>query len=129
MKYKEIIRDVSYLNECGMTTENNILRNVDVNIVGHFGNAVCLELMCDNVCPYSCYNNTKNIGMLIKSLVELFDLSEEDGLRMSKIKNIPVRLVFENSSKNHWGEKVVGIGHYMKDKFIMFNEFSQVTEM
>jgi len=118
-----------FLDTKGMSAENNILKKIDINVIAHFGNAVSLELMCENICPYSCYNNTKNIGILIRALIEFFDLSEEDGLRVSMIRNIPIRVVFDGTNTTHWGEKAIGIGHYMKDKYILFSEFSKLDEI
>ena len=37
----------------GLKIENNILKKIDINIIAHFENAVCLELMCDDVTPMS----------------------------------------------------------------------------
>ena len=31
------------------------------------------------------------------------------------------------NGENHWREKAVGIGHYMKDKFILFEDFHKLA--
>lgn len=107
----------------GYTIENNLLKSVDVNVVAHFGNCCCLEIVCENVNAIAGYNNTKNLGCLIKNLVELLGLSEEDGIRISSIRNVPIRIVLEGG----WGGKCVGFGHFMKDRFVLTKEFAQET--
>lgn len=61
------------------------------------------------------YNNIGNLGYVLRAFIELFDLSEEDGLCLTEIKRIPCRLIFEG--EGGWGSKCIGFGHYMKDKF------------
>lgn len=107
----------------GYNVENNILKSVDVSVVAHFGNCCCLELACENVYAMSGYNDTMNLGYLIKNLVELLDLSEEDGIRLSDIRNVPIRVVLEGG----WGSKCIGFGHFMKDRFVLTKEFAQET--
>lgn len=128
MKLKGIIHDGDYLQEKGYGIENNIINKVEVSIIAHFGNCTCLTIMCSNICPYSTCNNTKNLGFLIRGLIEFFDLSEEDGIYLSSIKDIPCRLVFEKNGTTHLGERAIGIGHYMKDKYILFDEFGKLDE-
>ncbi|MEG1926584.1 MAG: hypothetical protein RR415_12660 [Ruthenibacterium sp.] len=121
MNLEEIIHSGEWIQKEGYVIENNILQKVDVDTIAHFGNCTCLELHCANVVPYSTYNNTKNLGLLIKTLVVFLGLEEEDGIRLSEIKNIPIRLVFD-------GGKAVGLGHFMSDKFFLFSEFSELGE-
>jgi len=128
MKIKDIIHDSDYLREKGYGAENNIVRYVDVNTIAHFGNCACLEIVCENICPYSTCNNTGNLGFLIRGLIELLELSEEDGIRLSEIKDIPCRLVFPSGGDTHLGERAIGIGHFIKNKFIMFDEFGKLDD-
>ena len=123
---KDIIHNKSFIKSEGYGLENNIIKEVDINIIAHFVNIPCFTIICENICPYAAYNNIGNLGYLLKAFVEFFEVDKEDGVMLSKIKNIPCRLVFEGNGENHWGEKAVGIGHYMKDKFILFNEFSRL---
>ena len=115
-----IIKNRIQLEEEGYSLENNFIKSLDVDIVGHFNNAVCLRISCHDVVPCSFYVNTSNIGYLIKAFVELFGLSKEDGIRMSEISNIPCRLVMEKHSR------AVGFGHYMDDKFVLTDEFARL---
>lgn len=123
---KDITRDSNYIKSCGFGTENNIIKYVDVNIIAHFGNLPCFTIMCENICPYSAYNNIANLGYLLKGFVEFFEVDKEDGVMLSTIKNILCRIVFSGNGDNHFGEKAVGIGHYMKDKFILFEDFTML---
>lgn len=128
MKLSEITKTDEQIKKCGYGYINEAISKVDIDIIAHFGNVVCLEIYCKDIVPYSCRNNTKSIGVLIKNLVEFLELSEENGIRLSEIKNIPIRLVFEGKSESHYGERAIGIGHYKKDKFILFDDFSKLTE-
>ena len=87
-----------------------------------------LEIACSDVYPMSCYNNTQNLGYILKAFIELFELDEEDGLRITKIKNIPCRLIFESKNGCIWGSRCIGIGHFMKDKFVFIEDFAKINE-
>ena len=126
MKLKEIIKTQKQLEELGYSIENNIIENVNVNTIAHFGNTTCFEIGCINVCPMSTYNNIGNLGYIIKAFIEMFDLSEEDGLRLTEIKSIPCRLIFEG--EGGWGSRCIGFGHFMKDKFVLTEEFAKINE-
>lgn len=133
MKYETALYTKAEIEEMGHGIENNIITSIDVNIITHFGNCVyldcvCLEIACENVWPVSDYVNTKNIGTMLQAFVKLFDLEEEDGVRISKIKNVPCRLIFENGyNKSSWGLKCIGFGNFMKDKFILTKDFVKIN--
>ena len=126
MKLQDIIKTEKQIKEIGHSIENNIIEKVDINTIAHFGNVTCFEILCSNVCAMSGYNNIKNLGYIIKAFIELFDLSREDGLRLTEIKNIPCRLIFEGSGG--WGSRCIGFGHFMKDKFVLTEDFAKVNE-
>lgn len=110
----------------GYSVENNLV-SLDVQVIGHFDNSVSLVIAANNVIPYSSYNNTENIGFIIKYLVELLGIQKEDGLLISKVKDIPVRLIFD-SKEPGWGAKCVGIGNFMEDKFVMFDVLAKTDK-
>ena len=122
-EYDSILKTEKQISEMGYSVGNNILESVDVNTIAHFGNLTCLELYCDNCAIMSAYNNTQNLGYLIKALVEILDICEEDGIRLSKIRNIPVRIVTDSKG---WGGKVVGFGHFMQDRFVLTEDFVKI---
>ena len=126
MKFEDIIKTKEQIKEMGHSIENNMIEYVDVNTIAHFGNVTCFEIVCSNICAMSSYNNLRSLGFIIKAFIELFDLSEEDGLRLSKIKNIPCRLIFEG--QGGWGSKCIGFGHFMKDKFVFVDDFAKINE-
>ena len=119
------MRDVKNL---GYGVENNIIEKIDIKIIAHFGNIPCLNIVCENIVPYGHYNDIARMGFLLKAIVEFFEVDREDGVWLSSLRNIPCRLVFEGDGDNHWGEKAVGIGHYMKDKFILFEDFGKLAK-
>ena len=125
---KSIIKTEAELKELGYGVQNNIIERVDINTISHFGNSACLEIMCSNICAMHGYNSTGNIGYLIRSFIELFDLIEEDGVYFSDIKNIPCRLVYDNPNLS-WGSKCIGFGHFMKDKFVLTDEFAKIDNL
>lgn len=110
----------------GYSVENNLV-SLDVQVIGHFDNSVSLVIAANNVIPYSSYNNTENIGFIIKYLVELLGIQKEDGLLISKVKDVPARLIFD-SKEPGWGAKCVGIGNFMEDKFVMFDVLARMDK-
>ena len=110
----------------GCSVENNLV-SLDVQVIGHFGNSVSLVIAAKNVIPYSAYNNTENIGIIIKYLVELLGIEKEDGLFISDVKDVPARLIFD-SKEPCWGAKCVGIGNFMEDKFVMFDVLAKMDK-
>ena len=65
---------------------------------------------------------------MLKAIVEFFEVDREDGVMLSNLKNIPCRLVFTGNGESHLGEQAVGIGHYMKDNFILFKDFAELDK-
>lgn len=126
MKLKDIIKTEQQIKDMGYCINNNIIQYIDVNTIAHFGNCTCLEIVCSNVCPMIHYNDTHNLGYLIRAFVELFDISEEDGLRLSDIKRIPCRLIFDG--EGGWGSTCIGFGNFMNDKFVLTEQFVKVDE-
>lgn len=123
MKLKDIIKTQKQIEEMGYKIKNNYIDYVNINTIAHFGNLTCFEIICMDVCPVSAYNNIRNLGYIIRAFIELFDLSQEDGLRLTEIKNIPCRLFYDR-----WGSKCIGFGHFMKDKFVLVDEFVEINE-
>lgn len=124
MKLKDIVRSQQEVLFKGNSIKNNIIESVNIKVIGHFNNCSALEIICSDICCLSGYNNTKNLGFLIKAFIELFDLTEEDGLNLNKIHNIPCRLIFAEDGS--WGGKCIGFGHFMKDKFVYKEDFIKI---
>jgi hypothetical protein len=128
VKLEDIIKKESDVTAIGWDIVNNIITHIDVNTIAHFGNTTCFEIACKDVYPMSCYNNTQNLGYILKAFIEFFELDEEDGLRLSDIKNIPCRLIFDSTNGCPWGHKCIGIGHFMKNKFVFIQDLVKVNE-
>lgn len=128
MKLKDIVKKQENIDAIGYDIANNIITNINVNTIAHFGNLTCFEILCQNVCPMGTYNNTQNLGFILRAFIELFDLSEEDGIRITDIKNIPCRLIYESKNGCIWGSKCIGIGHFMKDRFVFIEDFAKIDE-
>lgn len=126
MKLNDIIKTQKDIIADGNSIENNIIETVDINVIAHFGNCPYFEITCSNVTPFSGYSNIHNLGFLIRAFYQLFDISDEDGLRINQIKNIPCRLIFEK--EGGWGSKCIGFGHFMKNKFVYSKDFAKIDE-
>lgn len=126
MKFENIIKTQKEILKDGNSIENNIIKGCDITIIGHFGNVVSLDIWCNNCSLFSMRASTANIGWQIKALVELFDLTEEDGFCLSKFKDIPCRIIIEGNDGG-WGSKVIGFGHFMEDKFVYKDDFAKIT--
>lgn len=120
-----IIKTANDIRSQGNSIENNILKSVDVKVIAHFGNCTCLELACSNISIMNTRVNTANLGYVIRALVELLDLSQEDGICISQIKDVPVRIIL--SGNGGLGSKCIGFGHFMKDRFVYVDDFSKIV--
>ena len=127
MNFNEIIKTEQDLKDSGYHITNNMIKSADVDIIAHFGNCTCFEIICTDIRLMGVYNNTKSLGFLIRAFVELFDLSREDGIKLTNIKNIPCRLVFDGEP-SRLGAKCIGFGHFMKDKFVLVEDFVKINE-
>lgn len=128
MKLKDVVKTKQEIDDIGYDIANNIITNVNINTIAHFGNSTCFEIACSDVYPMSCHNNLQNLGYILRAFIEFFELSEEDGLRITQIKNIPCRLIFESKNGCAWGSKCIGFGHFMKDKFVFTEDFARINE-
>lgn len=122
--YKTLLKTEAEVRERlgdGYHIENNVIKKIDVSIVPHFGNVISLDMLCENVCPYPLYNNTGNIGYIIRALVALLDLGlRDDGAALSEIRNVPIRIVFDGKEFG----RAVAIGHYIEDRFVFIDELA-----
>ena len=124
MKLNDILITKAEVENDGHQIDNEMIGGAQISVIGHFGNAVSLNIWTGCCCLIHDCNNTGNLGTLIKAFVELFELTEEDGFDfVKKIKNLPVRIVSDG-----WGTKVIGFGHFMKDRFVYTEDFLRITE-
>lgn len=95
--------------------ENAILYGIDLELVGHFGNAIRLSVSIESA-SYShvlfpeIFGN--RIPRVLQSLFDLLDLSTEDGRKLSSVKDIACRVAFKSD------RKISAIGHFLKDKWM-----------
>jgi len=118
MKANDVIITQTELKD--FTISNDYLESIDLEIIGHFGNVVSVRLL-GNCWGTSPYVNTANAGFVVKALVELLDLEEEDGISLSKIKHVPIRTIFA-------GNEIKGIGSFISDKFILLDHLFKINE-
>lgn len=127
-RYKDLIKTANQIKEQfgdKICIENNVVKDIDVFVTGHFGCTVSVALTCENICPLGLYNSTHNIGYILRALIEIFDKEDDDPVSIYKLKNTPIRLVFNGVP---WGSKAIAIGHFMKDRFVVIDELMKITQ-
>ena len=122
--YKDIMKSEQEVLDSGLFIENNMILNVEVSVVAHFGNITTLEVICENCCIFSQYNIGTLLPDVLKTIVEALGLSKDNGVRLSEIKDVPIRLV---TTQKHFGT-VVGFGHFMKDRFLLIEDIIQMAK-
>ena len=118
-----IIRDKAYLEEYygkDYYIEDDRLEYIDIFILPHYGHLVCLEFYLKKY-GHAIHNDTKNIGAILHHMSPILDIPE-DGMKLHQLSQAykPIRSVWVNGPA---GKECVGIGHYYRDEFILFNEF------
>ena len=121
--YKDIVKTQMQLETQGYYIENNMITSIDLNVIAHFGNITCLEMFFTNCALFSDCNIGGLLPDVLKAIVEVLEIENEDGLRISKIKNIPCRIV----TKGEGFGKVVGFGHFMKQKFVLADDLIKMA--
>lgn len=122
--YKDIVKTKRAIEGKGYFVENNMVTSIDLAVVAHFGNITCLEMFFTNCALFSGYNIGALLPDVLKAIVEVLEIENEDGLRISKIKNVPCRIV---TTGNGFG-KVIGFGHFMNDKFVLADELIEMAK-
>ena len=115
--YKDILKTKKELIDDGYVIENAMLEYMDIDIIGHFGNITTLNMVTNCCCIFNNYNMGAILSDVIKCVVEMLNLSEEDGLSLSKAKNIPIQIISKGV-----GSRVEGFGCFIGDKFVMFDD-------
>lgn len=123
MKLKDVLITKAEIEDDGHKIDNEMIRGAQIRVTGHFGNAVSLNIFTGSCCLVHDCNNTDNVGFIIRAFVELFELTEEDGLDFTKIKDLPCRIVSDGQFT-----RVIGFGHFMKDRFVYTDDFMRITE-
>ena len=107
-----------------LSFEDNILKKVNVYVIGHFGNCVSLNLECDFCHPIPFHNNTGNIGYLLSFLIEFFNKTNDNAQSIDVLNNTEVCLVFEENGNG----KCVAIGNKQQTKFFIIKDFITLHE-
>ena len=120
VKFKDSIHTAKELEDNGYTLKNNMIVSARIEIIAHFNNTVALEIRGENINIYSLNFNTSNIGYMIRAFIMIIGAEKEDGVYLDEIVNYPVRLVFDKDNR------CIGFGHFMKDRFILTEDFSNI---
>lgn len=102
--------------EKNMNVYNEMITSMDICLIGHFENVVTLEINLNhNRKIFSEYTMTLYLGKTLQFFFEFLGTEKEDGARLREIRNVPIRIVLKK-------DKVMGMGHFMGDRFILFEE-------
>lgn len=115
--YKDILKTKNELTDDGYVIENAMLEYMDIDIIGHFGNITTFNMVTNCCCIFSNYNMGAILSDVIKCVIEVLNLSEDNGLHLFKIKNIPIQIVSKGI-----GSKVAGFGGFLSDKFVLVED-------
>ena len=96
------------------------IEHFDVEVVAHFGNIVSPVIFCEDIQLIPLYNITHNVGYIIRKIVELFDASREDGIKLRDFDGTPIRIVIDNH--NPYGGKAIAFGPIDRDRFVITKE-------
>lgn len=84
MKLEDIIKTKREIDDIGYDITNNIITNVNINTIAHFGNLTCFEIACSDVYPMSCHNNLQNLGYILRAFIEFLSCPKKMGLELLK---------------------------------------------
>lgn len=107
------------LREFQIEVENSMIEGIEISLLGHFGNIVTVEVRTSHGVLFQEWNATAHLGLVLRCLFDLLDLTEEDGRILSDVRSVPCRIL-----KNRTG-MLIGIGHFMKDKFVTEQDLFQ----
>ena len=100
-----------------------ILERIDTQIIPHYGWLPCFYLKFNIGSPISPHNNISNLGFILHTFMQLFDV-REDGEYLSNWVDKQVRLAYDTSTP--FKEHCVAIGHPWKDRFIFISDLMAV---
>lgn len=100
------------------TLKNDIIKSFDITIYGHYGNTMNPLMYLSSGCINFNTISSKDIQSFFANTLNLLDLTKEDRQTLSEITDVPIRLVLSNTIE----KTIIGFGHFMKDKFILFED-------
>ena len=121
--YKDILKTKKELIGDGYVIENAMLEYMDIDIIGHFCNITTFNIITNCCCIFSNYNMGSILSEVIRCVIEVLNLSEEDGLHLSKIKSVPIQIVSKGI-----GSKVEGFGCFIGDRFVMVDDVIELAK-
>jgi hypothetical protein len=101
-----------------------VMEKVDIQLIPHFGYLPCFYPRFNIGCPISIHNNISNLGFILHTFMQLFNL-REDGVYISEWTDQRARLVYDTSDPLR--NNCVAIGHPWEDKFIFIADLMAVT--
>lgn len=127
-----IIKDLFYKEDFllrqGFTIKNAIVDYVDINFVGHFNNSaqVILKMKEPNnpsIIEFPLLGcGQATVGWVLDGIMKVLDLVEENGIKLSELKDFPLRVVFDRYEP---GGKIIAFGHLVQDQFVVIDELNR----
>jgi hypothetical protein len=110
------------VNSSELVVQNAVIESVNVAWQGHY-NITTLELMLklsDNgyICALGTYNLREILGVVADDFIRQFVGETDDTVTLDRLNGKPVRAILASYSG-----PVVGLGHFLDDKFIMFEDY------
>ena len=110
------------VNSSELVVSNAIIESVQVSWQGHY-NITTLELtlkLSDNgyICALGTYNLREILGVVANDFIRQFVGETDDTVTLDRLNGKPVRAILASYSG-----PVVGLGHFLDDKFIMFEDY------
>lgn len=109
-------------NEDQLLVGNAVIKTAHVALVRHV-NAIMLELgleLADHgrITALCQYQQRAILGVVVEDMIRLFAEGSDETVYLDVLEGCPVRVILESRMG-----PVVGIGHFMSDKFIVFDDY------
>lgn len=96
--------------------QNSMINKIDISLIGHFGNVVTVEVKTIHGNLFGQWTATCCVGKVLQVLYDLLDLTDENRRSLSSVYKVPCRILRD------YGGRIVGLGHFMEDKFVIEEE-------
>lgn len=126
--FNSIVKNENEMIEAGYTIRNTMLMKILIKIHGHFGNVVYPVVNVTdprgveiNINITFDYMSGPKLAAFISNLIEFLNLSRDDGVFLTAIHDVPIRVVMDAE------KRIIGFGHFMDDRFILFDDIKKAS--
>lgn len=120
-EFSGIQKDEAMLIGNGCSIRNAVIKSIVIKVHGHIGNAVYPEIIIDDQITRNRHINfdymrDSRFSPFIANIIDFFDLGKDEGVYLSEISNVPIRLVLDSDCFT------IGFGHFLEDRFVLFED-------